>query len=409
MTGRQTNSWGASAACLLALLASATRLWAEPPLSLEEALVLAQAANRTIAAAQARRAIDEAAVATARERPNPELKFEDSRETPHQSWTASQLLEIGGKRHRRIELARASSRVGDAEIDLIVAQTRADVRRAYYALAAAQRKIAIGHEARESAEKARAAAHDRFEAGDVARLDLLESEIAALEADNEASALSGELATARSELNVLIGRDPEAGTAVAEEIETAEPPEAEAALDAALAGNAALRQLDLQIEEAQARVALARAQRVPDPTLEAALTHDSPPEFTYGWRAAVALSIPLFTRHQAAVRGEEAALARLRLERQAMAVRLQSALVGALARARAQRQAYLRFRDEILPRTREADAMAEDSYRSGHTSLVALLQSLQTTRDIRSKAVDAAFQFQSALADLELATKVGLK
>src|SRR5207245_1817937 len=120
----------------------------------------------------------------------------------------------------------------------------------------------------------------------------------------------------------------------------------ETAFSQLASANAALRQLDREIAEAQAKAALARAQQVPDPTLEAAVTHDSPPDFNWGWRAAVGLSIPVFTRHRAAVRVEEATLAKLQLEREALAERLAGAVAAALARAIAQRQAYLRYHDE---------------------------------------------------------------
>ena len=76
---------------------------------------------------------------------------------------------------------------------------------------------------------------------------------------------------------------------------------------------------------------------------------------------------------------------------------------SAAAHAETQRRAFLRFRDEILPRAAEVEALAEDSYRSGQTGLVALLQSLQSVHDLRLQAVQAGTDYQNALADLERA------
>jgi outer membrane protein TolC len=83
--------------------------------------------------------------------------------------------------------------------------------------------------------------------------------------------------------------------------------------------------------------------------------------------------------------------------------RIRGAVFGASARASAQRDAYARYRDEILPKTAEVERMAEDSYRSGQTGLTVLLQALQSGRDVRLRAVDAAAEYQAALADLEQA------
>ena len=66
--------------------------------------------------------------------------------------------------------------------------------------------------------------------------------------------------------------------------------------------------LDRRIDEQRAKVTLAEALRVPDVTPAAMLTHDSQPEFTYGWRAGVAITLPVFTSHKAGVLVEQTTL-----------------------------------------------------------------------------------------------------
>jgi cobalt-zinc-cadmium efflux system outer membrane protein len=174
-----------------------------------------------------------------------------------------------------------------------------------------------------------------------------------------------------------------------------------------MAGNAELAVIDRQTAEAVARAALAHAQQTPDPTLEAAVTHHAPGEFDWGWRFAVGLTVPLWTRHKAAVRVEEATIAQLKAQREALVQQLQGAVGAALVRASTQRAQYVRYRDEILPRSREVETMAEEAYRAGQTNLVALLQALQAAREVRAKAVQAAFDYQVALAELQRAAAVG--
>ena len=180
-------------------------------------------------------------------------------------------------------------------------------------------------------------------------------------------------------------------------------PDPAAAAEAAAASNAALAVLDRQVSEAEARIALARAQRVPDPTLEATLTHGAAPEFDWGYRASVALPLPLFTRHDAAVHAEEASATQLRAQRDALAGRVRGAAWAAAVRALAQRQQYLRYRDLILPQSRQVEAMAQESYRTGQTNLAALLQSLQAARELRSQALQSAADFETAWAALQRA------
>jgi cobalt-zinc-cadmium efflux system outer membrane protein len=379
----------------------------EVPLTLDEAFALAAANNRTITAARLRRAIDQAGIDVAKERPNPELRYEQAKETPHQSLTASQPIELGGKRGRRIALAEAVLRTGEAELARAQAELRAEVRRAYYGVAATQARVAIAVDLEGIARRARDVAKERFDAGAVARLEVVQAELNLDQAANEATAVAGERDASRAELNALIGRDPTAPTQVVEDLADVALPAAEAAATAALAGNAELAILDRQMTEAVARAALARAQQVPDPTLEGAVTHDAPGEFVWGWRYAVGIAVPIFTRHRAAVRVEEATIAQLQAQREALVQRLEGAVGAALVRANTQRQQYLRYRDQILPRSREVEAMAEESYRAGQTNLVALLQALQAAREARSKAVQAAYDYQVALAELQRAAAVG--
>ena len=87
-------------------------------------------------------------------------------------------------------------------------------------------------------------------------------------------------------------------------------------------------------------------------------------------------------------------------------VRISGAVVSAAALADAQRQQYVRYRDEIVPQAVELERMAEDAYRLGQTGISAYLQALQSTRDVRLRSIQAAADFQSALADLEQAIGV---
>jgi cobalt-zinc-cadmium efflux system outer membrane protein len=221
-------------------------------------------------------------------------------------------------------------------------------------------------------------------------------------AENEATALTGELAAARADLNAHVGRPVDTPTAAADDL--AEIP-APAAVDART--NAALAVLERQMAEAEAKVALARAQQAPDLTVEGTVTHGADPEFDWGYHAAVAVVVPVFTRHRAGVQVEEATLAQLHAQRNALARQADAGAFAARARAQAARTAYIRYRDDILPDSRTVEAMAEESYRAGQTGLPALLEALRAARELRQKELQAAADFESALADLEQATRLG--
>jgi len=380
---------------------------AAPPqtasLTLEEVMEAALAANPALAAARLGRQEAQARQDVARQRPNPDLSLERTNDLPRDSATLSLPIERGGKRQRRMALAEAQASKGEAEIARLTAETRNQVRRAYFALAAAQRRAGETAELQRLAESARDAARARFEAGDVPRLDVLQAELSAVQAASEADRTRGLLAGARADLNALLSRPLDTPLAVSTGLDAGAVPPGDAAVRLAVASSTELAVLDRGIAEQEAQVELARAETVRDVTADAGVLHDAPPDFIWGWRAALTFTLPIFTRGREQVRLEEATLARLKAEREATAARVRGEVFAAAANAEVQRQALLRFRDEVLPRAAEVERMAEDSYRSGQTGLTALLLSLQAVHDLRLQAVQAGTDYQNALADLERA------
>ncbi len=361
------------------------------PLTLEAALARAVAFNPTIAAARLRRATDLAGVAVARERLNPEARVEFERETPTQAYGLSVPWETGGKRARRIAVSEAALAAGEAEIARIEIDVRAQVRRSYISRVIAEARLALVEELRSIATRARDAADQRFQAGSSPRLEVLQAQLALSQAENEATAVGGTATAARTELNALLGFPLEAPTVVAPPSEASLALTFPDALARAQASNAELLVLDRRLTEQRARIALARALQKPDVTPEVQITRGAEPEFSTGWRTAVALTLPILTTHRAGVQ-------------LAAAARISGEVAAALAVADAQRRLYIRYRDEILPQAVEVERIAEDAYRLGQTGIAALLQALQASREARLQALQASADLQNALADLERAT-----
>jgi len=396
----------AAGACLLPLLLSAPAAAQPVPadsLTLQAAMDRAMSANPTIAAARMRRAVNVAGVAVAGERLNPEGTVEIEKETPKQSFGFAMPLELGGKRAKRIALSEATVRAGEMELAVIIAQTRNDVRRAYYGLLVADTRLAVLRELRDLSRRARDTAQARFETGDAPRLELLQAGLTLAAAESDATAAEGAVTAARSRLNAVLGQPLDMVQTLSTAIETSGPVVASAVLELARTGSTELAVIDRRIEEQRARLALAQALRVPDVVPSATLTHDAEPEFTYGWRAAVAVTLPMFTTHKAGVAVEQATLDQLAAEREATLRRIVGEVTAAAAGAEAQRLAFVRFRDLILPQAEEVEQLAQDSYQLGQTGIAALLQALQASRDLRLRALDAGSQFEAALADLERA------
>jgi cobalt-zinc-cadmium efflux system outer membrane protein len=398
-------------AVALAVLVTAGVAAAQPPasLSLSDALARAVEANPTLAAARAARAIDAAGIDAARQRPNPEVSVEVERETPHWAFAGTVPLEISGKRQRRVDVANATLAVTEADTARIAAQVRSDVRRAYYTVVAAVRRVTIAQELEALATRARDAAQDRFQTGAAPRLEALQAGLALAQAQNDTVSARGDVAAARAELNALLAYPADAAPTLADPLDVGPLPSPADATAQALAGNAELTVLQKRIDEDRARVALAQALRHPDPSVTGTLTYDAPGEFTFGWRAGAAIALPIFTTGKADVRVAESTLARTMAEREARVAEIGGAVGAALARAAAARTALDRYLSDIVPASQQVEQMAEESYRSGQTGVTAYLLTVQAAREIRQRALQAGLDYQLALADLERAMGTPLK
>lgn len=372
-------------------------------LTLQAAVQRALAANPTIGAARLTRAMNLAGLAVAGERPNPEATFEIEKETPKESIGVALPLELGGKRSRRMAVSEATLRRGDAELAAIVAQVRNDVRRAYFDVAVAQARLDVQRELRDLSTRVRDAAQARFDAGDAPRLEVLQADLALAAAENDVLATQGTSLAAQARLNALLAQPLDTTRQLTTALDPGAPIATDVALTVARTGSAELAVLDRQIDEQRAKLSLAQALRVPDLVPTATLTHDAEPEFTYGWRAGVAVTLPILTTHRAGVLLEQTTLDQLVAQRQAVQTRLAGDVMAAATAAESGRQTYVRYRDVILPQAQQVEQLAQDSYQLGQTGIAALLQALQASRDVRLRALDAVAQVQSSLADLERA------
>ena len=151
---------------------------------------------------------------------------------------------------------------------------------------------------------------------------------------------------ARSRLNALLGQPLDTVQTLSTAIDAGGPVVAERGPRSSRARAAPSSRCSIDGSTSSApEVALAEALRVPDIMPTATLTHDAEPEFTYGWRAGVAVTLPIFTTHKAGVLVEQATLDAALGRTQATLVRINGEVTAAAAAAEAQRLAYVRYRD----------------------------------------------------------------
>lgn len=375
---------------------------AQQPLDLRTALSTAESANLEIRAARQQRALAIAGMTTARQLPNPVIGFTAARDTPHEGVSLDLPLELGGQRSKRIAVAREEQKSTDIDIAILGRQVRRRTREAFFKALAARAQTLQSKAALDLSTRIRDLVQQRFDAGDVAELEVLQAEVelARSNADYETTAQAERSADVT--LAALLNRKIEEPVAVTGRIEEIPPsPALESVLSQAMQSSADMLKTAQDLSTEERRLALAKSQRIPNLDLSVGADFNSPPDFRTGGKGGVAMTLPLFYRGQGEIALSNARLELLRLtlasQRTNVAAQVASSYFDYAAKAHQAQQ----YREKILPQTLRIEAMAEDSYKAGKTNVLTLLDSQRRLNEVQKAYIDALLAAQTSFAALE--------
>lgn len=372
------------------------------PLTYAQALDLAASRNLGLEAARRQRAIREAAIRTARQVPNPDVSLEVTKDTPHQVFSFDLPVELGGKRGRRIDLATEERTLADVDVQMAMRAVRRELRQTFYALIAADERVRLDDSVLDISRRVRDAAQARFDAGAVPRLEVLQAELGVTRAEADLELARSTRAAAQASLNAVLNLPPQQALALTGRLSDHLTVIAyEQALAMATVSNTDLVGLDRQIAIEERRVGLLRAGRVPTPVFSVSGLFNNPPDFTVGPRAAVSVELPLFSRNQGPIAESIATTAELRGRREAVRRAVENDVYGTIAKIDAERRQVEAYQQRLVPTATNLEALAEESYRAGRTSVLGVLDAQRSLRDLTREALQAALDLQLSLADLE--------
>jgi cobalt-zinc-cadmium efflux system outer membrane protein len=314
-----------------------------------------------------------------------------------------------GKLGMSRDVARAAVKAAEFGLTQMRQQVASQTAQAYDALLMALRHREDLLKSREYASDFLEKTKARFQAGTVAKVDIVKAQVDVAQAENDLIANERATLTARASLNRLMGR---LGGAPLEATGSLEVPAEPAALETleqlAEASRPELRSFEAQLAGAQTATRLAKEFWAPNVgfTLEHTYVDGAPSSFS----SFLSFSVPLlFWQHQqgevAAARHREAELAAtLNDTRAQVSLDVRSAFASA---STALRQALF-IRDELLPEAREVYRIAAASYGLGGSSALDLLDAKRTLVDAERQYVDALGAANDAEAALELAIGVPL-
>lgn len=398
----------------LLLLLAASLCAAE--LTLPQALALADEGNPRLKAGSARIDVSSAGILTAKAYPNPEFSAQSGGQTFRvpgnvsgfvQSYTFAQPLELGSLRPTRIKLAENGRQVSAEELAAIRLQVLASVRRAFFQSLRAQREIDILTENLETVQQFRERIKVRVEVGETGRLELFraDSELATA----RAAVINARIrrASAIAQLRAAVGVPvPPALTLSGDLDAPSSLPSLDELRRQVLDRHPELSRAQAEIRRSQARLNYETAQRRPQPSLVAA--YDRPPDVPI-YRAGISITLPFWNRREGPIAEAVAGARAAEADAQSRRADLLAALDGAYDRYHLASQQVDTFQEGVLKAGEEGLRAAEAAYRLGERGILEVLDAQRVLRTVRLEFLNAQFDRQAALIDLDEVRAVDLR
>ena len=384
-------------------------------LSRNEAVSLAGRANPMVRAKELEHQAVGANEATAALRPNPTLGLGAEQIAPGgpkaggdamaiAQYTVSlgQTIELGGKRGRRMESARAATQVSGYELADVRRQVLYQVKKSFSDAQTARESLALAEQHLAALDEVERLQRIRAEKGDLSELELLRIQVQRFAFERDAVDARQALRAVRIALRSALGRD-----ILAEDFEiVGELSAREFTVTStdlyrlALANRPDLGGAEAARKKAEADIKLARANAWTDitPGIE---YQRLGPDNTIGF--VVSLPLRIFDRNQGEIARTQADAKRAAAAREALAIQALSEVDTALGALRAEWEKLTVLRGTYLPKARQARDTVEFAYRRGGMSLLDYLDAQRTYRDTAAECLRSLGSYWTSFYQLETA------
>ena len=352
---------------------------------------------------------------TARLFPNP-VGFIGTQSSYTQGYTLSnsgqlfgqiqQLFELAGKRGYRMESAGFGTQSSEADFEDAVRQLSFTVKDAYYRIQLAQRRLALAEENRDRFSRILEINTIRFKKGYIAEVDLIRIRLQFIDFQSQVIQSLQESETARADLRQLLRLAPTTGLELITDLAYRRlDPDIGRLRTLALEARPDVRAKRFQFSQREADLKLAKAYRVPDVTVGAgyAVQGSRGPDNPGQVAANVGVPLPLFNRNQGGIMQAEAGVQAAEADLSKTLNRVENQVDVAyrnLIQSRRLVEAYL---GGVLDDARSTLTIVERAYERGGATLLDLLDAARTSRTIQQNYIEALFNYQRNVFQLESA------
>ena len=324
----------------------------------------------------------------------------------------AQLFELAGKRGYRIESAGFGTQSAEAGFEDAVRQLGFTVKDTYYRIQLAQRRLVLAEENRERFSRILAINTIRFNKGYIAEIDLIRIRLQMVDFHSQVIQSQQTAESAKGELRQLLRLSPKTVLELTTELGFRRiDPDIEKLRVTALDVRPDIRAKRFTFSQRESELKLAKAYRIPDVTIGAgyaiqgARGPDNPGQIALN----AGIPLPLFNRNQGGILQAEVSLQSAEAELDKSINLVENEVDVAYRNLLQSRRLVEAYFGEVLEDARATFAIVERAYERGGATILDLLDAARTSRTIQQNYIEALFNYQHNLFQLESAVGQEIK
>jgi outer membrane protein, heavy metal efflux system len=385
-------------------------------LTIEQALALAEQYNPQLQASRVQIEGSSAAIVTAKAYPNPSANFllgNQSIRLPStvpgllQHYAVAQPVEIPSARSSRIAAARIGRESSEYSLEGVRLGIRAAVKQSFYQVLREKGEHQLAQENLQLVEDLRRRVQVQVDAGEAAKLELTRADAELATARTLVRSTQLQYVTAVSALRAVVSAP------LGENIELQGATHAPVPLpalnelrDELLAHHPSISQADAEVRRAREILKNERALRIPEPLLQA--EYERQPDLQF-YRVGLSLPLPLWQKREGPIAEAVAAIRRAEALARERRLEIRAALDNAYGQYQIANEQVSSLETGALKQAEAAVAAAEAAYRFGERGIIEVLDAQRVLHGVRQDYLNAQFDRQSALIQLEQLRAIDLE
>jgi cobalt-zinc-cadmium efflux system outer membrane protein len=312
----------------------------------------------------------------------------------------SQLIELGGKRSKRRQVAELEKGLAEWDYQSARLQVLSAATKAFIEVLSAQRHLQQSEELVALSEKTLEAVASRVEAGKVPPVEQTRAKVELAATRTRLDNARRQLQSARSRLSSFWGAKRSSYGKAAGNLAALPPLPSEEQLLKRLENNPDLARWVTVGERREAELDLARARAIPDltVTLGARNMRDSDSNALV---AGFEIPLPIFDRNQGGIGEARANISKARAQRLSARIELESGISQAWQTLAAAYTEALTLREEILPGAKSAFEVTKYGYREGKFDFLQMLDAQRTLFEVREQYLQSLAAYHLARTEVE--------